>query len=313
MAASSFQQKLLRTTFILSNNAVFNGANNQLQIVGLRTLATIRASGAGIAPQATIQIYGMKQSDMNALTMLAWQALTIERNTVILEASSDGGQSWNAVFQGQITTSGPDYTAMPDVCLRVEATTLYYELLTPGEPLAYTGVTSVASAVAKLAQGINYGFQNNGVTATLQNPYIPGSSISQMKTLCDQAGVDFYIDPQGGPNGKGLIAITNKGQPRTGALIPTLTPQSGMESYPTLEFWGFTVRSLYNPAYVFGGQIIVKGSDVLGPSGTPYALGANGTWWIYKITHTLESIKLNGTWKSELGCTSFQTQVIATP
>ena len=307
---SSFAQKQLRVTFILSNNAQFSSGGNTLQVVGLRTVATIRASGAGIAPQASIQIFGMKQSDMNALTMLAWQALAIQRNTIILDASSDGGQNWNTVFQGQITTSGPDYTSAPDVPLRVEATTLYFELLTPGAPLSYTGATSVATIAGQIAKKLGYFFQNNGVTAQLNSPYLPNSSVDQLKTVCAHAGVDLYMHPSGGPNGIGIIAISNKGQPSAGTPV-LLTPESGLESYPTLEYWGFTVRALYNPAFVFGGQVTVKGSDVLGPSGTEYALGANGTWWIYKITHQLESMKLNGVWRSELGCTSFQNQVIA--
>src|SRR6202000_708255 len=120
--ARTFTLKQLRFTFVLGTNAKFQGANNTLVISGLRATADIVFPGPPSFPTANVRIWGMKPSDMQALTGLTFQTLTYQRNSIMIEANS--GNGWTTVFAGQIIPSVPDFAAQPDVSLVITAQTL---------------------------------------------------------------------------------------------------------------------------------------------------------------------------------------------
>lgn len=289
--AKSFTKKRLRFTFTLSNSSLFEGTNsNTLVIEGLRAIVNVKSAGFPIAPTAQAQVFGVRESDMNALTMLAWKPLGLQRNTMKIEANN--GDGWVAVFSGQIIESGPDYDGAPDACLRVQAVSLYYERLAPAPPSSYTGAVQVATIVEDFALAMGYVFENNDVQAVLQSPYIPNTLAEQLRTVCDQAGVDLYIDGD-------VIAITPKGQPRQGQQVE-LNAQSGLLGYPKIDKVGITLQCLYNPGLRFGGPVNVT-SDV--PK-------ANGSWYIYALEHYLSVENPGGPWFSLLGCSEFGRTVV---
>ena len=290
MSGSTFSIKRLRFTFTLSSNAVFAGTNSNILTVGgsgigLRATATIKGSGLPAFPEADFQIWGMKQDDMVSLTALQFQPLAMQRNTVQCDASADNGVTWTTVFIGQIVTSGPDWTQMPDVPLNVTARLLAFESLNPAAATSYTGSTSVESIVSTLAAKLGKTFYNNGVSVQLSNPYFAGTLAQQLRKVALQAGIDVYNDP-----GANVIEICPKGVPRNVATF-NLSPTSGLLSQPQLDYnRGFVkVRAYFNPAFRFGGPLTVSGSLV--PT-------ANGSWCIGTITNTLSSLLPGGPWES---------------
>src|SRR6267142_3652162 len=114
---TSYSTKNLRVTFTLTgSNAVFPGTTaNKLQISGLRMSAVIKLPGLPSFPEASLQIYGMAQQDMNALAIVRVQGGKPEYtfNTVQIEA--DSGNGFTFVFSGQIFQAGPDYSDLPNV------------------------------------------------------------------------------------------------------------------------------------------------------------------------------------------------------
>jgi hypothetical protein len=283
---TTFTVKNLQFTFTLSNNAMFEGTNsNKLVVNGLRASATIKGSGLPAFPEAELAIYGLKQADMNALTSLAFQPLAMSRNSVLVEADSDGNGNFSSVFTGQIITSGPDYSAIPSVPLRVQARILGFESLMSAPPTSYTGSTSVASIVSTLASQLGYVLENNGVTSSLNNPYFSGTLIDQLRAVKQAAGIQMFTEGN-------VIAICPPGVPRAQQGF-VLSPQSGLVGYPKLDFQRGYVRAkaVYNPAFRFGGPLTLQGSTV------PLA---NGQWVIGTITHTLESQLPGGQWFSDM-------------
>lgn len=295
MSGSTFGIKRLRFTFTLSNNSVFAGTNSNILVVGgtpspdvgLRATATIKGSGLPAFPEADFQVWGMKQDDMVALTALQFQPLGMQRNTVQCDASPDDGATWSTVFVGQIVTGGPDWSNMPDVPLNINARLLAFESLNPAPPTSYTGNTSVDSIVSTLAAKLGKTFYNNGVSVQLSNPYFGGTLAQQLRSVCQQAGIDCYNDPS-----SNVIEICPKGVPRN---VPTfnLSPGSGLVSQPRLDYnRGFVnVRAYFNPALRFGGPVSVSGSLV--PT-------ANGSWVIGTIKNSLSSLMAGGPWFSDL-------------
>jgi hypothetical protein len=284
-ALQTFTIKQLRFTFTLANNAKFNGTNNQLVIAGLRASVSIKGSGLPAFPEAEISIYGMLQSDMIALTALAFQpSPAMMRNTVVIEANGGGG--WSTVFSGQIITGGPNYDNLPNVFYGAQCRVLGYESLAPADAISYTGATDVGLIMARLAANAGFVFQNNGVNQTLDSPYLDKTLAEQIRKVKHDAGIEVYIDGN-------LMTIAPNGTPRADVPSFTLTPKSGLRGYPKLDYQrGFVNASaFFNPGFRFGGPITIQDSDVI---------TANGNWLVGTITHNLESLMPNGAWFSEL-------------
>jgi len=281
---TTFTKKNLRYTFILSNNAVFEGTNsNTLKVDGLRSSAMIQGSGLPAFPEAHLIVYGLKQADMNALTATQFQPLAMQRNTVIVEA--DSGQGFSTVFSGQIITSGPNYDGIPAASLNVQARVLGFDSLNPATPTSYTGATSVANIVGTIASKLGYVLENNGVNVNLSNPYFGGTLVDQLRAVASQAGIDVYTEGN-------VIAICPKGAPRQQQSF-TLSPTSGLVGYPKLDYQrGYVyVKALFNSAFRFGGPITVQGSDV------PLA---NGNWVIGTLAHALDAVTPGGRWFTDM-------------
>lgn len=301
---SSFAQKLLRVKFTLSNGATFAAGApgdppNQLTLTGLRTTAQILCSGSPSFPQCDLTIFGMAQKDMNALSALTFEVTGINRNTVQVDASSDGGTSFSTVYAGQIVSAHVEYNP-PEASLRVFAQMAFFDQINPATPTAYTGSTDVATIVSTIAAKMNLAFVNNGVTAqTGDSVYYPGVLTEQLRDVTSHYGIDWYMESGALVQ---TIAICPKGAPRK---TPTfnLSPESGLLSYPQVDSRGYIrAKALYNPAFRFGGPLTVSGSEVVIDPNAPKTLNsrANGNWMIGAMSHHLAALKFDGEWFSYL-------------
>jgi hypothetical protein len=323
LSQNSFTKKQLRVTFTLSNGQVFaasgaNSAPNQIILSGLRMSARIECKGMPAFPSCTLDIWGMRQSDMNALSALTLEVTGNYRNSMLLEANS--GVGWTAVYAGQIVSSFIDYSNRPDVPLRISSQMLFFDLVNPVPPTSYANDSvPVATAISNLAAKMGCAFENNGVSTTLSgNPYYPGTYADQMRQIAQHAGIDLYQEPsiasgavpglsvaQSSGTPTTVIAICPKGQPRNLVNNFVLTPQTGLVGYPAIDSRGLiNVRALYNPSFRFGGPLAISGSDVV-LEGTGKNIGllnsrADGNWMISTMAHTLEALKFDGGWFSDM-------------
>jgi hypothetical protein len=302
---SSFAQKLLRVKFTLSNGATFSAGApgeppNQLTLTGLRTKAEILCQGAPAFPQCDLSVYGMAQSDMNALSALTFEVTGINRNTVQVDASSDGGVSFSTVYAGQIVSAHIEYNP-PEASLRVNAQMAFFDQINPATPTSYTDSVPVATVISAIAAKMGFAFENNGVTTVLNGPqYFPGVLTEQMRDAVAAAGIDQYMETGALVQ---TVAICPKGAARK---LPTfnLSPTSGLLSYPQVDSRGYVrAKALYNPAFRFGGPLTVSGSDVVIDPNAPSTLNsrANGNWMIGALFHHLEAFMVrDGEWFSYL-------------
>jgi hypothetical protein len=299
MTASSYSaQKLLRATLILpqgnfpgaSSEALELTGSNTLTLVGYRMSATIQTK-ANHPNSLDLMIYGMRQADMNAVTIL-WSAsgfaLTAQNAKALiqLEASPDG-VAWTQVFEGQFSQAAPDYSGAPNVGLRLQAWTGNGFQIAIAPATTYRGATSIASIAQYLAGKMGFAFENNGVTGNLSTPYYPGTYMGQFRELAKHANFDFYFD------GNSTLAICPANEPRQGKPVPVFSPSSGLVGFPTVQQYGISCDVLFTPALTTGATIQVAGSIV--PS-------ANGRWSVYSATHQLESLMPGGRWFSSLDC-----------
>jgi hypothetical protein len=288
----TFAKKQLRFTFTLSNNAKFSGANNTLVITGLRAAVKMSFPPPPAFPTVAGRVYGMLQSDMNALTALTQLVLTTQRNSVVIEANSGAG--WSAIFAGQLVTTLPDYSDLPNVCLRFVALTLGFDAINPATPTSYAPSADVATVIAAICQKLSpaCALVNTGVSQTFSgSTYFPGTAKQQLAAACKKAGIAVYTDQPG------VVEITPSGSPRNRPLF-VLSPQTGLVGYPSFEDINIVnAQCVFNPALVYGGQAKIQGSQQL--SNNPQ-YNVNGTWQIINIDHDLATGLPDGPWFSTM-------------
>lgn len=294
---SSFVTRLLRATLVLPQGN-FPGTNsNTLVLANFRMLAKLRGAG-NYTNTCNLTIYGMRQVDMNAVTVL-WAPSTnsglvptgVEARAVLtLEAFDAVTGSFLQVFQGQFQEASPDYRSLPDVALTLSAASGYGQQILSAAPSSFTGGVQVSDLCSQLASKMGFTFENNGVTGTLNTPYLSGTLMDQFRQVCEAGGIDYYFDS------KQTLIICPKNQGRKGKTSVVLSPDTGLIGYVTLARFGIEVDCLWNGAIELGAPITVKDSDVP---------GTNGDWYPFAFEHQLDSIKPQGSWFSHLQCAPF--------
>lgn len=265
---------------------------NTLTLAGYRVSASIDYPGGASTVSAEVSVYGMNNSDMNALASLGQLNYANNLNTItILAGDADSGMS--IAFQGILQSAVVNTAGSPKISFDMTAYGFYDIALTPVPPSSFGGAASVATIMAQLAELGGFGFENNGITAVLSNPYFPGDVISQIKACARHANINYFIDPTKGVNG--TLAIWPKNGYRGGAAVPVAPPPDGtMIGYPRYTQYGVDVDMLFNPNLLFGG--LIKLTSSLQP--------ACGTWAIYTLSHFIESITPNGDWMTTISCWS---------
>lgn len=123
--------------------------------------------------------------------------------------AGDAGGTMSTVFTGIITAGFMDANSMPDVAFRFEAFVLAYDAAKPIPPTSKPGRVAVSDLMSGLASQMGLTFENNGVTATLMNPYLPGTAYQQARAVAQHSRTKWIADC-------GTLAIWPPGGSRQG-------------------------------------------------------------------------------------------------
>lgn len=282
----SFSKKSLRFKITLGGTGRFDDAGgNQIILEGYRASADISLAGGVQLGELRAKIYGVKMSDMNAVTTFNWRVGTVSPSTVIVYAVD--GIAESLVFAGNIINAFADFSGAPDVCLYVQAGASFLDVLRAVPPRSYRAPLDVAAVAKEMCASMGLTLENNGVTTQLSDSYYGGTGMAQFKDLANDAGFDWALEGN-------VMAITPRGTPR-GTLVPLISAQTGMLGYPTFDGVYVRVRSIYNPGIQTLGRVKIETEVVR----------AQGMWKVYSMGHHLESEKPNGAWfTSFMGTTS---------
>lgn len=273
-------KKQLRFVITLGTGKFGSSNNDTVTLQGFRAIADIDKAGGMMMGTLKAKIYGVRQEDMNSITTLQWKPRTWIPNTV--EVFAIDGAAETLVFAGNIVNAWADYQSMPDVYLQIQAQAAFFNALKAIPPRSFKGPIDVPSVMAQIAGDLGYTFENNGVTTQLTDLYLPNTGLEQAKDLARAAGCDLYLDDK-------VLAITPPNVPRK-ALIPVISPTSGLVGYPTFDGVGVNFQALFNPGVTFGGTIKLD-TDVK---------QAAGEWIVTSVAHRLESEKPGGAWFSTI-------------
>ena len=280
-----FNQKSLRVTLLLNekNPAFDKEGNNTIVFEGLRVIAQIQSGNGSVSPFAKIQIFNLNLNAINQLTKIKWNTDREGKfNFVKLEANIKG--EYSTVYEGTIHFAYPNFGSVPDVVLTIDSSIAMNHQINAVAPTSYKGEVDVAQAINALCQQMGMRFENNGVNAKVNNPYLPQTALEQVRALCTATNTSLYMDLN-------TIAITPQGKARE-VQIPVISPQSGLIGYPTpLMQGGVTFSCLYDPLLKFGGLVEIQNSLIE---------AANGRWIIRGLSLSLESGVPNGKWQADV-------------
>lgn len=287
---SSFTSKQLRASLILPQGT-FPGTDSNTLVIGPGFRMSAKLTGAGnYTNLCALAIFGMKQADMNAVTVLWGQGgnpQNVDAKAILVLESNDGS-GWLQIFEGQFFDAQPDYKSLPEVSLSVTAMTGYGAQILPAQPTSISGAADVPSLAAQLAGLMGFAFENNGVTGALHTPYYAGTLMDQFRELASDASFDYYFDS------KGTLCICPSNQPRQWTNAVVIGPDSGLVGYVSLtRYGGVEFDALFQPAFELGSAVEIANSQVP---------GTNGLWFPFKFVHELESVKPGGRWFSHLSC-----------
>ena len=175
-----------------------------------------------------------------------------------------------------------DGQGQPNVPFHVQAYAGAYENSKPVPPTSQPGSQDVGTLMQTVAKAGGLQFENSGVSARIQNPYLPGTAVQQMHALAEAARIERVIDC-------GTLAIWPAGGSRQGEPA-VISPQTGLVGYPQFDSQGVIFTTLWQPTLAYGGQITLQSSM------TP----ACGTWIIHKLSYSLASMMHNGPWFCEV-------------
>lgn len=279
--SQSFTQKKL-TAFLTLGAGELNASGNTKIVDGLRIHATIKKGGQPSKNELKLRIYGMKEDDMNALTSLNFKPMRVRKNLVRLLAGDSSGMS--VAFDGEIVNAFARYSDHSPI-FNVEAVAGYYPSISTSQAKGHRGSTSVALLMKNLADEMGYAFENNGVTSVLDSPYLSGNAMQQASMLAEAADLEWGVDDD-------ILFIAPRNKPRAGTA-PLVSPDTGLDGYPTFDKNGLKFKSLYNPGLKLGGLCVVKSA----------IQAANGTWRIHGVEHELSSEDPGGKWESRIHAT----------
>lgn len=314
---TTFVQRVVQVSVQLAQNTQTNqpstfqgtgvaGADgtNQVNLIGHRVSAHIENSGSPADGRARVKVWGMAPSLMNQLSTLGLVFNLVPKNTLTITAGQvvNGVPQLSTVFSGTVWAAYGDYSNQPDVPFIFECLSGASDATSNVPPSSFQGQQKVADMMAGFARQMNLGFENNGVTQTLNNAYFTGGAKVQADKCARAAGISWGII-----NGN-VLAIWPKGGNRNTPQPIVISRETGMISYPAFTQQGIIVKTLFNPQIAFGGLVEVR-SSLLGAIAAAQPNQANATgntttfptqWAVNKLDLDLEANLPDGQWMSSV-------------
>lgn len=283
-AMTGFTKKRLTLTITTGTGEHGDTVGETVTVSGLRMSADmVHSIGDGMGT-LQLRVFGLKEDVMNRLTSVGVINTAFKlANTVRLDAGDEeNGMQW--IFQGMVYDAWADYDSAPDVSFNILAYAGMEALLKPVSAISFKGSADVAEIMAGLAKTMGLGFEDNGVTVKLSNPYFAGTALMQVRACAQAADIWHKVE-------LGTLVIWPKGAGRAGA-VPLISPATGMVGYPSLSSKRVAVRMMFNGTVRLGGKVQVESSITR----------ASGTFNIYDISHSLSSETPGGPWFTTVTC-----------
>lgn len=249
----------------------FQSGSTQVRIADLPIQVTVEKGGLPSFNTATITIRGLSLDRMQAISSLNIESMTGSFHKVNIYAGDDEN-GLTRIFSGNIQNAIADFSGAPDIAMRMECFSAYFDALTPQEPIAIQGESRVADLIGSIAKANGYTFKNVGVETKVRDTIIRGDARTKMRKLAEQAGAKLAIDDN-------EVLLAPRGKPFRPNTVTEINAQTGMVGYPVVDNTGMKANCHFNPSIYFGSIVNVK-------SVVPRA---SGKFQVIKVVHSLSA------------------------
>jgi hypothetical protein len=287
---SPYAVRKIDLRFTLGTGDFGLAGQNVLTVTGLRVYAHLDLIvSPHMASRAYIRVYGLSLDHINALSVagLAWQGQA-RQNTVQVRAGDDAN-GMTTVYDGFVYEASPKFnTGADERHFQIVATGISPSAqLKPVAPSSYPGSVQASQVLKTLAQQIGYSLRDDGVTAVLASPYLPGTVLSQIQSVVRGADCFAYLD-----NINKVLIVWPKDHVAPDATV-VVSKQTGMIGYPEFELRQITVRTEFNPTVNQspGTTILVR---------SQLKAANNARFKVYTVVHDLASQMPDGPWETTM-------------
>lgn len=245
---------------------------------------------------AKVEVFGVPKDAMNQIARLWLESLT-PQNTDTLNIDVWDGQNFVPFFQGVITWSAVDASAMPHVKLVIEANEFFQLLNMSASPYSNPGPVLLSDALKSIAAlgGFALDYSKLAPDYFLSNIYEAGSPGEQIDRLMRHfPDLTWFANLQ-------RIIVRKVGAPVTQDSV-RIAASEGMQGFPTYSTSGLQFQTIFDPLLRPGVALDVR---------TPFTF-VNRTLWVAAVlAHTLDVNVPNGHWTTAVAANSFGAKVFS--
>lgn len=255
-----------------------------------RMRITVRNGGKQFG-NAKLEIFGLRLDTMNQIARLWLEALAPQSSDTVLIETLDANGQFTPFFQGIITWSAVDASAMPQAKLVIEANSAFALMNMTASPYANKGPVFVKDILTALCQAGGFALDYADSLPQLQasDVRLVGSPMDQINALMRQ-----YPDLTFFTNLQRLVVRLAMAPVNADAI--RIAQDTGMQSNPVYSTSGLTFMTLFNPELRPGVALDVNSVFDF----------VNRTQWVAAVlAHEIEPNLPGGRWHTSVAANSF--------
>lgn len=258
----------------------FSNHTDTIIIRDLPSQVDIGKAGLPARDTAKINLYGLRQEDLEALTFLNFRTLQVNYNKIAVFAG-DEATGMSLAYSGEIINSAPNYNSAPDVYLDIDALSGYYSGMLAVPPYTFKGSIPASTILSDLCKQMGYTFINEGCTKAVLNPYLKGSPIQKIIQLAKDYKLDLTLSDE---------TVRLRKDEGTRKVRAVLADNSSLIGYPEFSSNGIRCRSEFLPQLEIGDWVEVQ-------SIVPKA---SGIWSVISTHSSIGVLMDNAPWRTEI-------------
>lgn len=239
---------------------------------------------------AKCEVYGVPLDTMNQIARLWLETLT-PQNTDKLAIDVWDGKDFVPFFQGVITWSAVDASAMPQVKLVIEANAAMQLMNMSASPYANPGPVLLQSALTSIAQAGQFSvdYSDQAPQYQLTDVRVTGSPMQQITGLMRSfPDLTWFVNLQ-------RIVVREVNAPYAKDQVQ-ISADTGLQGFPVYSTSSLQFRTIFNPRLRPGVALDVQ---------TPFDF-VNRTLWVSAVlAHSLDVNFPNGHWTTEVAANSY--------
>jgi len=254
-----------------------------------RMRITVRQGGNQFG-NAKCEVYGVPLDTMNQIARLWLETLT-PQNTDKLAIDVWDGKDFVPFFQGVITWSAVDASAMPQVKLVIEANAAMQLMNMSASPYANPGPVLLQSALTAIAQAGQFSVDYSAEAPQYQltDVRVTGSPMQQIAGLLRSfPDLTWFVNLQ-------RVIVREVNAPYAKDQIQ-ISADTGLQGFPVYSTSGLQFQTIFNPRLRPGVALDVR---------TPFDF-VNRTLWVSSVlAHSLDVNFPNGHWTTAVAANSY--------